>query len=129
MNAVDALLTGLVDYAGLFPPASQEMNVAMESYAAYLASSEREILGRFILPLDRIGEFEKSAATFLPVGPEAEPWPPREGAGPWAGEAPVSPCCPHRPSSPWSKATLSRLAAAFHALRSARMNSKSPMPS
>lgn len=74
MNAFDALLTGLVDYAGLFPPASQEMSVAMESYAAYLASSEREILGRFILPLDRAGEFEMSAPRYLPTGPESEPW-------------------------------------------------------
>jgi hypothetical protein len=74
MNAVDALLAGLVDYAGLFPPAGLEMRQAVESYATYLASSEREILGRFILPLARVGEFERIARAFLPSEPESEPW-------------------------------------------------------
>ncbi|HEY0528097.1 MAG TPA: hypothetical protein VGD02_04655 [Gemmatimonadaceae bacterium] len=74
MNAVDALLAGLVDYAGLFPPASQDMAQAVESYATYLASGEREILGRFILPLARLSEFESIASGYLPIGPESEPW-------------------------------------------------------
>jgi hypothetical protein len=74
MNAVDALLAGLVDYAGLFPPANQDMAQAVESYAAYIGSSEREILGRFIVPLARLSEFETVARTYLPTGPESEPW-------------------------------------------------------
>lgn len=74
MNAVDALLAGLVDYAGLFPPANENMPQAVESYAAYMASGEREILGRFILPVARLEEFEKNAHDYLPTEPESEPW-------------------------------------------------------
>jgi hypothetical protein len=74
MNAVDTLLAGLVDYAGLFPPASQTMAQAIDAYALYLASAEREILGRFIVPVARLAEFESAATDHLPSGPESEPW-------------------------------------------------------
>jgi len=45
LKSVDALLTGLVDYAGLFPPAGEDMRPALEHYASYLESPDRSALG------------------------------------------------------------------------------------
>jgi hypothetical protein len=55
--AARALLTGLIDYAGLFPPAALSMQDAARNYAAYRAGEHAWILGRFILPADRLDEF------------------------------------------------------------------------
>jgi len=53
-----ALLDGIVDYAGLFPPASLDMRAAVLNYREYLASSEAWALGRFVLPIARLAEYE-----------------------------------------------------------------------
>lgn len=74
LKAIDALLAGLVDYAGLFPPASEDMRPALESYASYLESSDRTALGRFIVPLRRLKELEDEGEGILPLGPDSEPW-------------------------------------------------------
>lgn len=68
------MLDGLIDYAGLFPPASQDMRAAVESYASYLGGSDRNALGRFIVPVGRLGEFESAARELLPRGDGAQPW-------------------------------------------------------
>lgn len=73
-KAVDALMDGLVDYAGLFPPASESMRAAVESYASYRAGPDAQALGRFIVPLARLTEFEEQARALMPRGEGAEPW-------------------------------------------------------
>lgn len=67
-------MEGLVDYAGLFPPASEDMRAAVESYAAYRASSDRPALGRFIVPVARLAEFEELARSVMPRGESSDPW-------------------------------------------------------
>lgn len=67
-------MRGLVDYAGLFPPASEDMRTAVENYAAYRASADRAALGRFIVPLARLGEFESAAREPMRRGDASEPW-------------------------------------------------------
>jgi hypothetical protein len=52
-----ALLTHLIDYAGLFPPAGLGMREAVQSYARSLGSAEAWMLARFIVPSSRLGEF------------------------------------------------------------------------
>jgi hypothetical protein len=74
LRAVDALLTGLVDYAGLFPPASQTMRAALESYAGYRAGPDRAALGRFIVPLSRLKELEECGRDLLPHDHGLDPW-------------------------------------------------------
>jgi len=74
LKAVDALLDGLVDYAGLFPPASEDMRPALESYASYLDGSDRRVLGRFIVPLPRLKELEDAGRELFPRGRNSEPW-------------------------------------------------------
>jgi hypothetical protein len=74
VKSVDALLSGLVDYAGLFPPASEDMRPALESYASYIQSTDRSALGRFIVPISRLKELEESARGLMPNRPGSEPW-------------------------------------------------------
>src|SRR5215210_2747900 len=74
VKAVDALLSGLVDYAGLFPPASQGMREALENYASYREGEDRSALGRFIVPVSRLKELETVGRDLLPRGPGSEPW-------------------------------------------------------
>lgn len=60
------LLTGLVDYAGLFPPARLGMQEAVETYNRCLIGPHEWMLGRFICPVSRLGEFSAAAAPFMP---------------------------------------------------------------
>ena len=61
-ESATALLSGLIDYAGLFPPASLAMAAAVANYDAYLRGEYSWILGRFIVPVARLEEFEKALA-------------------------------------------------------------------
>jgi hypothetical protein len=74
VRSVDALLTGLIDYAGLFPPASEDMRPALESYASYLQSADRAALGRFIVPISRLKELEEAGGGLMPRDRRSEPW-------------------------------------------------------
>jgi hypothetical protein len=72
---VDALLTGLVDYAGLFPPAGLAMGPAVRGYAAYVSSDpDRRALGRFIVPAGRLEELSDEAAPLLGRGGTPAAW-------------------------------------------------------
>jgi len=62
------LLLGLIDYAGLFPPAALDMRTATRKYAEYREGECRLALGRFIVPVARLDEFEKAAEGILPDG-------------------------------------------------------------
>ena len=70
--ALRALLSGLVDYAGLFPPAELPMRPAVENYAKYRAGSFNWALGRFVLPVSRFAEFSDAAEPRLPA--KGDPW-------------------------------------------------------
>ncbi len=67
--SLEALLSSVVDYAGLFPPAKLELQPAMVNYAQYQTTPYAWMLGRFILPVSRLQEFEK----LLPEKPRQ--WP------------------------------------------------------
>jgi hypothetical protein len=45
-----ALLTGMIDYAGLFPPAQLPLEEALRNDAAYRQGSDAWMLGRFVCP-------------------------------------------------------------------------------
>jgi hypothetical protein len=74
-NAPRALLRDLIDYAGLFPPASLTMTQAVANYDSYLHSEWNWILGRFIVPVARLGELE-AAFVDLPrtIGTDFAKW-------------------------------------------------------
>ena len=69
--AIRALLGGLVDYAGLFPPAALSMTDVVKNYDSYRHGPQSWMLGRLVLPMARLGEFEEEAASRLGGGP---PW-------------------------------------------------------
>jgi len=57
MTAIHALLHGLIDYAGLFPPSAHDMMTAVRNYSSYQMSEHAYALGRFVLPAQRLEEF------------------------------------------------------------------------
>ncbi len=71
MTALEYLLTGLIDYAGLFPPAGLEMDAAVRNYDSYRNSSEQWMLGRFIVPAARLPEYEDAVRN---AGIDASAW-------------------------------------------------------
>ena len=73
-QALEVLLAGVVDYAGLFPPAALDMAAATQSYAQYLGDPARRLLGRFVVPVVRLREFDDAASALLPRGAASEPW-------------------------------------------------------
>jgi len=71
VSATIALLSGLVDYAGLFPPAQLDLTAALRIYDRHQRSSDAGLLGRFVLPAARLAELE--------------PW----LHGPWGSDRPL----------------------------------------
>lgn len=63
MTALRELLAGIVDYAGLFPPAGLDMRSAVTNYASYLGGQYRWMLGRFVVPARRLAELEEAIAS------------------------------------------------------------------
>lgn len=73
-HALEVLLAGAVDYAGLFPPAALDMATAVDAYAQYLQDPDRRLLGRLIVPVVRLREFDDAASTVLSRGAATPPW-------------------------------------------------------
>ena len=67
-----ALVAGLVDYAGLFPPAMLSMTEAVARYASYRDSGDAWMLARFIVPVVRLDELAAGAAPYL--ASTGSPW-------------------------------------------------------
>jgi hypothetical protein len=56
MSAIETLLAGLIDYAGLYPPAALDMRTALRNYAEYGQGRHSYALGRFLVGVDRLVE-------------------------------------------------------------------------
>jgi hypothetical protein len=54
MQSVRALLEGILDYAGLFPPAQLPLAEALRNYREYRAHRHGWMLARLVLPLQKI---------------------------------------------------------------------------
>lgn len=61
MTAIEAALGGLIDYAGLYPPAALDMRTAVRNYLGYRQGTHRAALGRFVVSLDRISDLRSAA--------------------------------------------------------------------
>jgi hypothetical protein len=55
-TSLHVLLEGLIDYAGLFPPAALSMQDAVRNFARYRDGEHAWALGRFVVPRERVGE-------------------------------------------------------------------------
>ncbi len=65
LESVRTLLTGAIDYAGLFPPSAVSMPEAVLNYATYRNSNYNWMLGRFIVGVGRLNEFYEAARDFV----------------------------------------------------------------
>lgn len=61
-TAAHALLKGLIDYAGLFPPAELELEPAFDNFSGYRPSPFSWMLARFVCPTHRIEELSHLVA-------------------------------------------------------------------
>lgn len=73
MSAARALLSRIVDYAGLFPPAALPMEEAVRNYQEALRGEHAWMLGSLVVPAARLDEF---GAAFERVccGEREQPW-------------------------------------------------------
>ncbi len=74
MSALRALLSGIVDFAGLFPPAALSMTAAVAEYAGHRLSPEAGMLGRFVVSAQRLPELALAASPYLPPAGASPPW-------------------------------------------------------
>ncbi len=59
-----AFLKDLIDYAGIYPPASLSLDQAIRNYADFLIDKDAWMLGRFILPASRLVELDPYISLF-----------------------------------------------------------------
>lgn len=65
-QSVRTLMSGLIDYAGLFPPAKLGMQEAVEAYARARMGSYEWVLGAFVCPASRLPELSERGAALMP---------------------------------------------------------------
>lgn len=58
-GALRSLLSGLIDYAGLFPPAGLAMDAAVRNYDSYIRGEYSWMLGQLIVPANCLAEYEE----------------------------------------------------------------------
>jgi hypothetical protein len=56
VSVLRPLLSGIVDYAGLFPPAALDMPAVVRNYADYRHDPDAWMLGRLVVPSSRLDE-------------------------------------------------------------------------
>ena len=127
-----ALLAGVIDYAGLFPPATLPLDEAVRNYARYRREPEGWMLGRLVQrmlvvswvrtrgrPFHRVTAYlAMSAGALLLVAA----WtPPRASFRPVPKLPPPAPPRPHRPSA--------RTGRARRSAPDARLRADRPRPS
>jgi len=57
--ALHALLENLIDYAGMFPPASAPRETAIENYSRYRSGSHAWILGKFVVSAAQLDDMPR----------------------------------------------------------------------
>lgn len=65
-RSIRTLMEGLVDYAGLFPPASLAMKPTVENFARDRMGAHAWALGRIICPASRLEELSQHGAPLMP---------------------------------------------------------------
>jgi hypothetical protein len=64
-----ALLDHSIDYAGLFPPCSLDLEPALKNHARYVRSDDKWMLGAFVLPVERFNMAKEFLPEFDPLHP------------------------------------------------------------
>lgn len=58
VESLQVLLGGVIDYAGMYPPAQLPLNESLRNYVRYKTGKEAWIVNRFICPAAKISELE-----------------------------------------------------------------------
>ncbi len=75
MDALRALMSRALDYAGLFPPAKLPLNEAVREFDEIRKDEHEWLLVRFVLPAARAGDFAQEARLQLATASESHnPW-------------------------------------------------------
>lgn len=69
LPSLRAFLTGIIDYAGLFPPAQLPLDQAVRNYLRYRQEGDAWMLGRFICPAARLEELHAFEKELFRSGP------------------------------------------------------------
>src|SRR5437773_12312786 len=59
-----ALLTRAIDYAGMFPPCSAELEPALKNQAEYVRAPDSWMLSAYVLPVAKFGDAAKFISQF-----------------------------------------------------------------
>lgn len=73
-SSIEILLAQAIDYAGLFPPAALDMETAIRKYHAHKQRPESWMLGRFVVSVDRLEDFNFAALDLLETNGIDLPW-------------------------------------------------------
>lgn len=74
LQTLKQLLSAIVDYAGLFPPARLSLPEAMTVYDRARSSPYAWLVDRFVLPATRLPELATLLPSFLGQGHPGKPW-------------------------------------------------------
>lgn len=72
-RSLKILLDGLIDYAGLFPPASLPMEEAVANYDRYRRGPFAWALGRFVVQAERLAQVPRTFSVSVLATPETMP--------------------------------------------------------
>ncbi len=64
-KSLQVFMNGIIDYAGLFPPADLPLDAAIQNYGRYRGRDDAWMLSRFIIPATRLEELEPYANDFF----------------------------------------------------------------
>src|SRR4030081_246413 len=68
-SSFQALLATSIDYAGMFPPCSLDLESALRNQAEYVRSPDAWMLGAFVLPVDQFDAARQLLSQFDPAHP------------------------------------------------------------
>jgi hypothetical protein len=68
-NAIRVLLSHVIDFAGMYPPARQPLSDAAHDYARYRAGPHAWMLGRFVVPVEKLDDCARAAAPYIAADP------------------------------------------------------------
>src|SRR5256886_14163404 len=68
-TSLQALLAKSIDYAGMFPPCSLDLESALRNQAQYVRSPEAWMLGAFVLPIEQFDAARQFLSEFDPLHP------------------------------------------------------------
>src|SRR5205814_9033759 len=68
-SALRCLVTGSIDYAGLFPPCELPLDSALQNHGRYLRTDQSWMLNSFVLPATQFGTVSQHFSRFDAVHP------------------------------------------------------------